>query len=78
MIYLLTPWRSDFIMHCNEFGIHPYNHQKITWINDWKQFMGRSIKKDDRIIWGSKSAMFEPRQFNALLMEIKMRTEKGI
>jgi len=76
MIYVLTPFRSDFVMHCNEFFIHPQDSRAIRWIDDWQKLLGLKIFKDDKVIWGSKAAFFKPEQFERLQIELAIRTEK--
>jgi hypothetical protein len=79
MIYIITPYLSDFRNVCLENKWNPLikrgmpSNPNIRWIFDWQQLIGRKIFKVDIIIWGYLCDQFTVPMFNRIEEEIEIR-----
>lgn len=79
MIYIITPYLSDFKIVCKENGYFPkvldgqvYN-PNIQWIYHWQQLMGRKLFKADIILYGRECSSFSDYDLERINVEIKLR-----
>ncbi len=76
MIYIITPYLSDFKLICKEKDyktITSASDDKIKWIYNWMQLAGRKIFKADIIIYGDKCKYFFKEEINKINVEIAIR-----
>ena len=79
MIYIITPFLSDFISVCEREGLRcpiqrgkPIN-EHILWVHHPMQLYGREIMKVDRVLWGELTDRFEEDTLNKIITEIEIR-----
>lgn len=75
MIYILTPFRRDFIISCEMKGFPP-EHPNVKWINSWEQLIGRKIFKTDEVRYGVQFSSFPEKEIERFKIELALRTEK--
>ena len=79
MIYIITPYLTDFMRVCEREGFNcpvvrgkPEN-QNIMQIHHPMQLYGRKIFKIDKIFYGDQAHLFDTETLERIKMEIALR-----
>lgn len=75
MIYILTPFRTDFVRSCEMKG-YDHRDRNVKWIYGWEQLMGIKIFKTDEVRYGIQFSAFSPKEIERFQVELALRTEK--
>lgn len=75
MIYVLTPFRTDFFRSCEMKGLDPRSRD-VKWMYRWKQFLGIKIFKTDEVIYGIQFSAFTTKEIESFKIELALRAEK--
>lgn len=78
MIYIITPFVSDFRSTCRSHELPDYYlcNSEIKWINGWEKLMGLRISDTDKVIKGEQYNAFSDEDRNRIDVELKIRSHK--
>jgi hypothetical protein len=72
MIYVITPFLSDFKAICIARDTHILD-KSLQWVNSWKYLIGKEVFPTDEIIYGANIKEFEQAELDKIHIELKIR-----